>query len=146
MPEVKKFEIETDVKTREIMTSAFGDVSAVKMIEDLMKKAQKPPEARPGQSYIADHIYPSIALPPYYAPTWLYRRPTTRQLPVIENVIFNAPATIVFWGDDTKTVVKCQPDDTFSRETGLAMAITKKVYGNKGNYNNVFRKWVPKDE
>ena len=40
MPEVKKFEIETDVKTREIMTSAFGDVSAVKMIEDLMKKAQ----------------------------------------------------------------------------------------------------------
>lgn len=146
MPEVKKFETETTVKTREIMTSAFGDVSAVKMIEDLMKKAQKPPETRLGQSYIADHLYPSIALPSYYAPAWLYRQPTTLQLPVIENVIFNPPATIVFWGDDSKTVVKCQPNDTFSRETGLAMAIAKKVYGNKGNYNNVFRKWVPKDE
>ena len=146
MPEVKKFETETTVKTREIMTSAFGDVSAVKMIEDLMKKAQKPPETRLGQSYIADHLYPSIALPSYYATPWWYRTPTTPQLPTIKKVVFNAPATIVFWGDDTKTVVKCQPDDTFSRETGLAMAITKKVYGNKGNYNNVFRKWVPKDE
>ena len=77
------------------------------------------------------------------------RRPgcIANRLPsVIENVIFNPPATIVFWGDDSKTVVKCQPNDTFSRETGLAMAIAKKVYGNKGNYNNVFRKWVPKDE
>lgn len=26
----------------------------------------------------------------------------------VERVIFNAPATIVFWNDGTKTVVKCQ--------------------------------------
>ena len=25
----------------------------------------------------------------------------------IENVIFNGPATIVFWSDKTKTVIKC---------------------------------------
>lgn len=65
---------------------------------------------------------------------------------MIENVIFNDPATIVFWADDSKTVVKCQPGDTFSKELGLAMAICKKVYGNKGNYNDVFKKWVPQDE
>lgn len=66
--------------------------------------------------------------------------------PQIENVIFNDPATIVFWLDGSKTVVKCQPGDTFSKELGLAMAICKKVYGNKGNYNDVFKKWVPQDE
>lgn len=65
---------------------------------------------------------------------------------MIENVIFNDPATIVFWLDGSKTVVKCQPGDTFSKELGLAMAICKKVYGNKGKYNDVFKKWVPQDE
>lgn len=65
---------------------------------------------------------------------------------MIKNVIFNDPATIVFWLDGSKTVVKCQPGDTFSKELGLAMAICKKVYGNKGNYNDVFKKWVPQDE
>lgn len=66
--------------------------------------------------------------------------------PRIENVIFNDPATIVFWEDGSKTVVKCQPGDTFSKELGLAMAICKKVYGNKGNYNDMFKKWVTPDE
>lgn len=63
-------------------------------------------------------------------------------LPEIKDVIFNKPATIVFWEDGTKTIVKCQKRDTYSKETGLAMAIAKKVYGNKGNYNDVFSKWI----
>ena len=41
----------------------------------------------------------------------------------IKNVIFNDPATIVFWEDGTKTVVKCQDGDEFDPEKGLAMAI-----------------------
>lgn len=61
----------------------------------------------------------------------------------IKEVIFNAPATIVIWADDTKTVVKCQPDDEYNAELGLAMAISKKFFGNKGNYNEVFKKWLP---
>lgn len=67
-------------------------------------------------------------------------------LPEIKNVIFNNPATIVFWSDGTKTVVKCQYDDVFDREKGLAMAICKKVFGNKGNYCNQLKKWLPKEE
>lgn len=63
----------------------------------------------------------------------------------IDNVIFNPPATIVFWSDDTKTVVKAQDED-FDPEKGLAMAISKKVMGNSGNYNNLFKKWVSKYE
>ena len=67
-------------------------------------------------------------------------------IPEIKNVIFNDPATIVFWGDGTKTVVKCQDGDEFDPEKGLAMAIAKKAYGNKGSYCNKLKKWLPKEE
>lgn len=49
------------------------------------------------------------------------------------------PATIVYWEDGTKTVVKCQ-DEQFDKEKGLLAAIAKKVYGNKGNFNNIIKK------
>lgn len=67
-------------------------------------------------------------------------------MPKIKKVIFNDPATIVFWGDDTKTVVKCTEGDEFNPEFGLAMAISKKALGNDGNYYNEFSKWLPKNE
>ena len=64
----------------------------------------------------------------------------------IDRVIFNYPATIVIWKDGTKTVVKCQPGDVYSKETGLALCFAKKALGNKGNFNDVFHKWVPEEE
>ena len=64
---------------------------------------------------------------------------------MIKNVIFNNPATIVFWSDGSKTVVKSNLDD-YDPEKGLAMAIAKKALGNEGNYYNVFKKWLPKDD
>ena len=67
----------------------------------------------------------------------------------IKNVIFNDPATIVFWSDGTKTVVKCGENDIYDPEKGLAMAVAKKYLGtNKShsNYMNEFKKWLPKDE
>lgn len=63
-------------------------------------------------------------------------------VPEIKDVMFRYPATIVFWEDGTKTVVKCQDDDIFTEEMGLAMAICKKAFGNTGKYNDVFRKHV----
>ena len=63
----------------------------------------------------------------------------------IKDVIFNNPATIVLWADGTKTVVKCQNDDSFDPEVGLAMAIAKKALGNKGNYCNTIKKWIEND-
>lgn len=62
----------------------------------------------------------------------------------INNVIFNDPATIVFWSDGTKTVVKAHEDDEYDPEKGLAMAIAKKAMGNKGRYYNEFKKWLEK--
>lgn len=67
-------------------------------------------------------------------------------IPKIERVIFNDPATIVIWKDGTKTVVKCQPGETYDEEKGLALAISKKALGNQGNYNNVLKKYLPGGE
>lgn len=68
---------------------------------------------------------------------------STNYLPEIKNVKFNGPATIVFWADGTKTVVKCQNGDDYSEEVGLAMCIVKKVFGNTSKYNDIFKKWCP---
>ena len=65
----------------------------------------------------------------YYDNYWEYCK--FYKKPEIKNVIFNDPATIVFWNDGTKTVVK-----------GLIMAITKKIYGPTKD----LKKWLPKEE
>lgn len=70
----------------------------------------------------------------------------TEKVTEIVRVIFNDPATIVIWNDGTKTVVKCQEGDTYDAEKGLALCISKKYFGNKGNFNEVFKKWVPAPE
>lgn len=67
----------------------------------------------------------------------------------IEKIIFNDPATIVFWKDGTKTIVKCQEGATFDPEKGLAMAISRHylcdVCGLE-RYDGVFKRYVPKEE
>lgn len=60
---------------------------------------------------------------------------------MIRKVIFHDPATIVFWPDGSKTVVKAQ-DRNYDKMVGLAMCISKKYFGNKGNYYNEFKKWI----
>lgn len=64
----------------------------------------------------------------------------------IENVIFNPPATIIFWSDDTKTVVKTQNGEHFDKEKGLAMGICKKIAGNRGAYYDIFKAWCYDEE
>lgn len=63
-------------------------------------------------------------------------------VPKIKNVILNDPEVIVLWEDGTKTVVKAQ-GEKFDPEKGLAMAISKKAFGNKHSYYGVFLKNIP---
>lgn len=58
----------------------------------------------------------------------------------IDHVIFNNPATIVFWADGDKTVVKAQNGEPYDPEKGLAMAISKKALGNDRGYYDEFQK------
>ena len=60
----------------------------------------------------------------------------------IKKVIYNEPATIVYWENGDKTVVKAQDGESFDKEKGLAMALVKRMHGDNGNYNNIFKKWV----
>lgn len=62
----------------------------------------------------------------------------------IKDVIYNDPATIIFWKDKTKSVVKCD-GEKYDPEKGFAMAVCKKVFGNEGNYYNTFKKWLPEE-
>lgn len=73
--------------------------------------------------------------------TAIYRSRHNNSIPEIRNVIFNPPATIVFWIDGTKTVVKCQNDEEFDPEKGITMAFFKKMHGNKGHYFEEIKKW-----
>ena len=67
-------------------------------------------------------------------------------MPEPEKVIFSNPATIVYWNDNTKTVVKCGEEDTYDKEKGLALCYMKKFLGNKGNYNDTLKKWCGEAE
>lgn len=62
----------------------------------------------------------------------------------IKDVIFAPPATIVYWSDGSKTVVKCSEKDVFDPEKGLAMAIAKRCGGNKDGYYKEIQNWVEK--
>lgn len=61
-------------------------------------------------------------------------------IPEQENVIFNEPATIVYWNDGSKTVVKCQNGEEFDPEKGIALCYMKKICGNTGRYNELIKK------
>lgn len=50
-------------------------------------------------------------------------------IPAVRRIVFSDPATIVFWMDDTKTVVKCMKGEKFERYAGFAAACMKKMFG-----------------
>lgn len=47
----------------------------------------------------------------------------------IKRVIYHDPATIVFWTDGTKTVVKCMEGQQYEKYAGFCAALAKKIYG-----------------
>lgn len=65
--------------------------------------------------------------------------PITPKKPLPKKVIFSGPATTILWKDGTKTTVKCARHDIYDEEVGIAMCYLKKMLGNKGNFNNIFR-------
>ena len=68
----------------------------------------------------------------------LTKTPKTAE-PTPKKVIFSGPATTILWNDGTKTTVKCQDEDVWADDVGIAMCYLKKMLGNQGNFNNIFR-------
>lgn len=81
-----------------------------------------------------------------YSMMYKPKTPKQKALERIKNVIFNDPVTVVIWNDGTKTIVRCGEGETYDPEKGLAMAISKYFFDNKGYFNEVFKKWLPNNE
>ena len=62
-------------------------------------------------------------------------------IPQVKQIIFNDPATIVYWQDGTKTVVKTMHGDTFNEEYGVAMAYMKKMFGSSTGFKKLVAKY-----
>ena len=77
-----------------------------------------------------------------------YQLPTIIPVPVLSKPpIFNSPATICYWTDGTKTVVKCQEGDEYSPEAGLALCYMKKVLGNTSrDLNKELHKYIQEEK
>ena len=83
---------------------------------------------------------------PIYTSNEISKNYTLIELPKVKQVLYRNPATIVYWSDGSNTVVKCQREDAYDPEKGLAMAILKKMNGNTSRYYKEFKKWLPKEE
>lgn len=60
-----------------------------------------------------------------------------------KKVIFNNPATIVYWQDGTKTVVKVS-DEEYDPEGGFTSALAKKIFGSRSRYGKIIEKLYKK--
>lgn len=63
-----------------------------------------------------------------------------------DRVIFNGPATIAFWPDGTKTVVKCADGDHYDKRTAILWCFMKKMFGNNSQVNKMLDGLVESDE
>lgn len=92
--------------------------------------------------YMGNHLYHKVkANVEIIKRRYLHKVESTPLVPnVIKNVIFDEPATIVYWVDGSKTVVICQEGDIYDEEKGLAMAIAKKALGNNYAAGGRFKK------
>lgn len=70
-------------------------------------------------------------------------RKAPRMADLVKNIIFNGPATIVFWKDGTKTMVKCDEKDISDKSKAIALCFMKKMFGNTSEFNTVLRTYVP---
>ena len=64
---------------------------------------------------------------------------TTGLMEKAVKVIYNPPATIAFWADGSKTVVKCDKDDVYDPKYGLALCYMKKALGSSRAFNDALR-------
>ncbi len=69
----------------------------------------------------------------------VYDHILSRKKPSLTKVISSDPATIAFWDDGTKTVVKCQEGDTYDEEKGILYAVLHKCISDNKDYHNFLK-------
>jgi hypothetical protein len=59
----------------------------------------------------------------------------------ITKVLYNDPATVIFWSDGTKTISKVQKGDTYNKELGLTLCVLKKLVGSS-QVVSLLNEWI----
>lgn len=54
-------------------------------------------------------------------------------------IIYNDPVTIVFWDDDTKTIVKRAKGEKFNKYNAFCAALAKKIYENNSQVRKIVK-------
>lgn len=93
-------------------------------------KNVKPKESKETKKPIVKVEPKKVATPTFYS-----KRNETKftplYMPRIREVMFNDPATICWFEDNSKTVAIAGHGDKYDKETGLAICMLKRVLGNK---------------
>lgn len=93
-------------------------------------KNVKPKESKETKKPIVKIEPKKVATPTFYS-----KRNETKftplYMPRIREVMFNNPATICWFEDNSKTVAIAGHGDKYDKETGLAICMLKRVLGNK---------------
>lgn len=63
-----------------------------------------------------------------------------------KKIIFNYPATIVFWEDGTKTVVKCAAGTDPDLYNAFCAAVCKKIFGSNSHLKKVIEEAYTKEK
>jgi hypothetical protein len=94
----------------------------------------------PGVLSIKGSINPNVSLENIFGSQ-------NNQIPRIQKVIFNYPATIIFWKDGTKTVTRVHEEhgDRWMPEFGIAMCYMKKIFGGYDKFMKVVNKNLEKN-
>lgn len=63
---------------------------------------------------------------------------------VVKAVYFNYEkgATTVVWFDGMRTTISCQNGEDFDEEKAIALCFMKRIFDNKGCFNNYMRKYI----
>lgn len=135
-------ENEVNIDKRKLLNYIYG-VKSVNYPEDFianLKETMKKSNSRMLRKY---HLSKELCKPNVVA---CIKGGTTMNCDIrsnIKDVIFSDRVTIILWKDGTKTMVRAGKHEHYDPEKGFAMAVCKKMFGNEGNYYEVFKKYVP---
>lgn len=123
----------------DIMNAEEISIADYYIIRDIMMHNNISPEAF--DNYVYNHLYDAMTID--ISPDEFKNIDETSinhcgYIPSITKIVSNEPDTVVYFNDDTHTVVHCENDEEFDIEKGIYLAILKKTLGPK-NLQNLFR-------
>lgn len=60
-----------------------------------------------------------------------------RTVPQVKKIIHSGPCTVVFWEDNTKTIVRLEEGKEYDEYAAFTAALAKKVYGNNSKVHKI---------